>query len=79
MQYVCAKGQWAFFEKIQPYLTEEEQAVFRRGRNSNAVAGKNQDQAEYKKATGVETLFGYLYLSGQTRRLEELFELLHIE
>lgn len=79
MQYVCAKGQCAFFEKIQSYLTEEEQAVFRRGRNSNAVAGKNQDPAEYKKATGVETLFGYLYLSGQTRRLEELFELLHIE
>lgn len=73
LQYVSAKGQCAFFHKIEEHLTAEEVAVYKRGRNSDAVPGKNNSVAEYKMSTGVEALFGYLYLSGQAERLEYLF------
>ena len=58
-------------------LTEEEQDYYRRGKNSH-VHGvpKGATPAEYAKATGLEALFGALYLSGQTERLNELFHLL---
>ena len=75
-EYVSARGQSDALEKILPLLTEEEATVFRRGRNSDAVGGKNSDVIQYKRATGVEALFGYLFLCGQTRRLEELFHIM---
>jgi len=74
--YVSAKGQSAAIDKIIDVLTESELAVYKRGRNSNAVPGKNADVGEYKRATGLEALFGYLYLIGATERIEELFDII---
>ncbi len=74
LQYVSATGQSTGLEAILPLLTEEELSIFKRGRNSNATGHRNSDIIQYKRATGLETLFGYLYLIGKTDRLEELFE-----
>ena len=57
--------------ELLPTLTEEEQAVFLRGRNA---APKHAHQAEYRYATGLEALFGYLYLEGRNQRIQELFD-----
>ena len=61
-------------EAIQPALTDEERAVYKRGRNAkvNSVP-QHADVAQYHAATGLETLFGWLYLLGRTQRLRELF------
>ena len=57
-------------------LTEEEAAQYRRGRNAHVhMIPKNATHREYAMATGLECLFGYLYLSGQTGRINELFQL----
>lgn len=76
VSYVAAPAQAAFVDAIAPHLTEEEQAVYRRGRNAH-VHGvpKNATHGQYAKATGLEALFGSLYLSGQTERINELFAL----
>ena len=77
VQYVSAKAQTEAFEKIKNVLTEEELAVFKRGRN--AKVGHNPKSAthgEYHTATGVEALFGYLYLTENVPRLRELFSLI---
>lgn len=74
--FVSAKAQSEFVDRITDTLTPEELSVYKRGRNSDAVPPKNTDVAVYKRATGLETLFGYLYLSGRTERVEELFELM---
>ena len=74
--FVSAKAQSEFVDKIMGIMTTEELAVYKRGRNSDAVPPKNTDVAVYQRATGLETLFGYLYLSGKTERIEELFELM---
>ena len=63
-----------FAEKILPHLTEEEQAYYRRGKNSHThAAPKSATPQEYAKATGFETLVGALYLLGRKDRLMELF------
>ena len=74
VEFVSAKAQAASARKILPVLSEEEIAVFRRGRNArvNSVPGGCTIE-EYHAATGLEALFGYLYLSGRMARLEELF------
>lgn len=77
--YVSASAQSSILEKLLPILSEDELAVFRRGRNSNATGGKNSDVMEYKRATGLECLFGYLYLTGNTARIQELFSLIFPE
>ena len=71
---VKAPAQAAFADKLLPQLTEEELAYYRRGKNSH-VHGvpKGATPAEYAKATGLEALFGALYLAGQTERINELF------
>ena len=59
---------------LEPLLTEEEAAAFRRGRNARpGHVPKNKTQAQYHRATGLEALFGYLYLTRQTARIAELF------
>ena len=59
---------------LLPHLTEEEMAYYRRGKNSHVHAvPKGATPAQYAKATGLEALFGALYLSGQTDRLNERF------
>ena len=77
VRYVAAPAQAKAVEKILPLLTEEEGDVFRRGRNTSPHSvPKAASRGEYQTATGLEVLFGWLYLQGQTRRLNELFAVL---
>ena len=74
-QYVTAKAQSEIAEALIPLLTEEEKDLLRRGRNAKPKSlSKNTDPAEHAKATGLEALFGCLYLKGETERLNELLE-----
>lgn len=71
---VCAPAQATFADRILPILTEEETAVYKRGRNAHVHAiPKNATASQYGKATGVEALFGWLHLMGRQGRIEELF------
>ncbi len=71
VKVVRAEAQSAAMEKIEPLLTEQETAVYKRGRHAHtARTGK-----DYHRATGLETLFGYLYLKGEISRVRELFEI----
>ena len=69
VKLVCAEAQAEAIHALMPLLSEEEAAVFRRGRNAHTSRSGN----EYHHATGFEALFGYLYLSGKTERINELF------
>ncbi|MBQ9930483.1 MAG: ribonuclease III [Oscillospiraceae bacterium] len=74
---VTAPKQAALVQKILPHLTEEEAAYYRRGKNAHShAAPKSATPQEYAMATGLETLFGALYLAGQTDRLNELFQMM---
>ncbi|MDY4443891.1 MAG: ribonuclease III domain-containing protein [Butyricicoccus sp.] len=74
---VCAGAQAAGAQAIQPMLTEAEQTIFRHGRNAKPKSvPKSATPAEYALATAVEALFGWLYLSGQYDRINELFAVL---
>ena len=76
IQMVKATSQATFMDKLIPHLTEEELAYYRRGKNSHVHAvPKSCTPAEYAKATGLEALFGALYLGGQTDRINQLFKL----
>lgn len=76
IQMVKATTQAKFADLILPLLTEEERLYYRRGKNSHVHAvPKSATPAQYAKATGVEALFGFLYLSGQRDRASELFSL----
>ena len=71
---VKAPAQAEYIEKILPLLTEQELAYYRRGKNSHVhAAPKGATPVQYAKATGLEALFGALYLAGQTERVNELF------
>ena len=73
---VKATSQARFVDKMLPLLNETELAYYRRGKNSHVHAvPKSATPAEYAKATGLETLFGYLFLSGQKDRANEIFNL----
>ena len=77
VQLVKAPAQAKFADKLKPLLTEDEYAYYRRGRNAHThAAPKSATKAEYAKATGLEALFGALYLLGRTDRLNELFHIL---
>ncbi|MBR0210769.1 MAG: ribonuclease III [Oscillospiraceae bacterium] len=72
---VCAPRQAELSQIILPLLTEEEQAVFRRGRNANVHSiPVHASRAEYQQATALEALFGYLYLLGRKDRINQLFD-----
>jgi len=77
VSFVSAKAQAASADRIISKLNEAEAGIYKRGRNAhlNSVP-KGSSHVEYHAATGVETLFGYLYLGGQTDRLNELFDLI---
>lgn len=71
---VCAPAQAERVQKILPLLTDEEQAVYRRGRNANVhTMSRSATPAQYHAATGLECLMGYLYLKGDKTRAEQLF------
>lgn len=77
VELVRAPVQAKFADILLPHLTEEEQDYFRRGKNAHShAAPKGATPQEYAKATGLETLFGALFLSGQTQRLNQLFALM---
>lgn len=73
-QIVSAHGQSERLEEILPLLSEEEAEIYRRGRNAKKLTkSKNATIAEYTRSTGLEAVVGYLYLTGQTERIAELF------
>ena len=73
---VKASSQAKFMDALLPHLTEEELSFYRRGKNSHVHAvPKSCTPVEYAKATGLEALFGALYLAGRTDRINELFRL----
>ena len=75
LDYVSAPAQARLVQKILPILTQEEQEVYRRGRNSHTAAvPKGASVGQYHAATALEALFGYLYLRGETGRLNKLFQ-----
>lgn len=74
VEHVCASAQAAGVHAVQDLLTEEELSMYKRGRNTHNNTPKNADPVQYRCATGLETLFGYLYATEQHARAEELFE-----
>ena len=73
--YVKAQTQASMIEALLPYLTEEEEAVYKRGRNAKSyTSAKNASIGDYRKATGMEALVGYLSLTGQEARIMELIK-----
>lgn len=76
VEKVCCKSQAEFAARLLPGLTEEETAVYKRGRNAHSRTPKNASSADYHGATGFEALWGYLYLKGRVQRLRDLFEML---
>ncbi len=76
LQYVTAPSQAKAMGVIEPLLTQEELAVFKRGRNvGHTNVPKRATVQEYRRATGMEVLFGYLWASGQRERVKQLFRI----
>ncbi len=74
--YVQASAQSRMMRAMQPHLTEEEHAIYRRGRNTRSVsAAKNQTITDYRRATGFEALVGYLFLKKRYARLMQLVKI----
>ena len=74
IRYVKAKSQSDIMHEIEEVLNEEEEAVYKRGRNAKSpTVPKNADVRDYRMATGFEALIGYLYLIGHKERLEFIF------
>ena len=77
VEMVRASFQASVFDFLEPLLTEEENSILHRGRNASAThIPKNANAIEYRKATGVESLFGWLYLEQKNERIRELFEMI---
>ncbi len=73
--FVCAAAQAKAVEALMDALSEEEEAVYRRGRNAKAhAAPKSSSPGEYRKATGFEALIGYLSINGREERVKELMK-----
>ncbi|HOJ47855.1 MAG TPA: ribonuclease III domain-containing protein [Bacillota bacterium] len=74
-EFVTAVSQSAAVERILPLLTDEELAVYKQGRNAKSNhAPRSASAVDYRRATGLECLFGWLYFSGRHARAKELFE-----
>lgn len=74
---VCAKGQAEAFRKIEPLLSTDEIGIYKRGRNSHlGTVAKNASISDYRTATGLEALIGFLYLTAQDDRLTELMKII---
>lgn len=77
VSFVKAHAQNEIMKKIEDKLTEEEYSIFKRGRNSKSgTVPKNAQVQEYRVATGFETLIGFLYITEQVDRLNELLEMI---
>ncbi len=76
LDFVRAPAQAEAMNRLLPHLTDEEAAVFRRGRNlGHSNVPKRATVSQYRAATGMEALFGYLHLTAQSDRIETLFRL----
>ncbi len=76
IKLVNANCQAEMIKKVLPLLTEDEEAIFKRGRNAHSGhVPKNQSDADYRYATGLETLYGYLYLIGDFKRILYIFNI----
>lgn len=73
--YVTAVSQANAADKLIPLFTEDELAVYKRGRNHTHSSPKSATHAQYSKATGLECVFAYLYLTDNTDRLEYIFQI----
>lgn len=73
-KYVCCKAQAELYRKIENMLTDAELAVYKRGRNTKSHVPKNSEMKDYRIATGVEALIGYLYIKGENERICELLK-----
>ena len=73
--FVQASQQSIALDHILPVLTETEIKIYKRGKNAKCHAPKSASATEYRRATGMECLFGYLYFSGEQERIKELFDL----
>ncbi|MDQ5983589.1 MAG: Mini-ribonuclease 3 [Eubacteriales bacterium SKADARSKE-1] len=77
VEKVCCTSQSLFIEKLLPVLSEEELAIYKRGRNAHTKnTPKNASESDYHNATGFEALLGYLYLKTDIKRLRELFSII---
>ena len=75
---ICATAQAQAADKLLPLLTKEESDIFRRAKNAKKpTKAKNTSRVEYSKSTGFEALIGYLYVTGQENRLNELLAVLY--
>ena len=76
IKYVSAVAQSKIVKSIEENFTEEEMAIFKRGRNAHShTSAKNADIVDYRQATGFETLIGYLYLKKDSERLDEILNM----
>ncbi len=75
IQYVRAQSQADILKSWEPLLSEEEEAIVRRGRNAKSAVPKSADMITYRRSTAMEALIGYLYVSGQEQRLWELLNM----
>lgn len=77
IKLVCAEYQSDAYEKVAEQLSERELAVLKRGRNATGnTVPKHADAVQYRRATAIESLFGFLYITGRTERVRELFALI---
>ena len=77
VEYVRASYQAEVFDFLEPIVDEEERGILHRGRNASAThIPRGANAIEYRKATGVESLFGWLYLEGKSERIKELFDMI---
>lgn len=80
LNFVRATAQSAGVEKLMPHLTEEEEYIYKRGRNAHGIAiPKSASAAEYRRATGMEALFAWLDLVGRHERAKELFQIAYAD
>ncbi len=78
--FVRATAQSAGMDRLLPHLTEEEEYIFKRGRNAHGISiPRSASAVEYRRATGMEALFGYLDLLGQQERAQELFHIAYAD
>ena len=73
---VCAAAQARSYLKIEPLLTDEEKDIFKRGRNTHSSVPKSSNPSDYRTATGLEALLGYLFLTEKDDRLNELMSII---
>ncbi len=78
LKYVNATAQAAFYEQLKPILTDEETSIFKRARNSKPHSVPKAASAhDYRMATGLEAIFGYLHLTGNDARINELVDMIY--